>query len=104
MLIQVPDAERGDLEDMLRICTPTAWKDNATPKYYKVNWTRVPDLVEKRRVYLRAGTAYVASQELSSVIFQQFQTDLENSLEVRLDHPFALLLTFNRQLPKLCHA
>ena len=69
---------------MLRACTPPALlKDFKEEKYYKVPWTRVPDLVERRRVVLRGGVAYVAGREQSSIVFQQFQTDLEKALEVR---------------------
>ena len=70
---------------MLRACTPPALlKDFKDEKYYKVPWTRVPDLVERRRVVLRGGVAYVAGREQSSIIFQQFQTDLEKALEVSI--------------------
>jgi DNA primase large subunit len=68
---------------MLRACTPPGLlKDFKDEKYYKVPWTRVPDLVERRRVVLRGGVAYVAGREQSSIVFQQFQTDLEKALEV----------------------
>ncbi|KAI0797895.1 DNA primase large subunit [Abortiporus biennis] len=53
-----------------------------TQKYYKVKWTRVPDLVEKRRVFLKAGMAYVPMREQSSIVFQEFQTNLEKALEM----------------------
>ncbi|KAI5122060.1 hypothetical protein M0805_006044 [Coniferiporia weirii] len=49
--------------------------------WYKVKWTRVPDLIEKRRVYLKGGWAYVPSKEQSSIVFQEFQTRLEAALE-----------------------
>ena len=48
----------------------------------QVKWTRVPDLVEKRRVFLRNGWAYVPSREQSSIVFQEFQIRLERALEV----------------------
>jgi DNA primase large subunit len=68
---------------MLRACTPPSLlKEFEIEKYYKVPWTRVPDLVERRRVVLRGGVAYVAGREQSSIIFQQFQVDLEKALEV----------------------
>lgn len=53
-----------------------------TERYYKVKWTRVPDLVERRRVLLKAGFAYVPSREISSVAFQEFQTNLTKALEM----------------------
>lgn len=55
---------------------------NPEEQYLKVRWTRVPDLVEKRRVLLRDGWAYVPNRELSSIVFQEFQTRLERALEM----------------------
>ncbi|KAH9856994.1 DNA primase large subunit [Lenzites betulinus] len=51
-------------------------------KYYKVKWTRVPDLVEKRRVVLKGGMAYVPSTEQMSIVLQEFQSHLERDLEM----------------------
>ena len=51
-------------------------------KYYKVKWTRVPDLVEKRRVLMKGGMAYVPAAEQASIVFQEFQNHLEKALEV----------------------
>jgi DNA primase large subunit len=50
----------------------------------QVKWTSVPDLVEKRSVFLKDGWAYVPSREQSSIVFQEFQTRLERALEVIL--------------------
>ena len=50
----------------------------------QVRWTRVPDLVEKRRVLLKGGWAYVPAREQSSIVYQEFQTQLEDALEVTL--------------------
>ena len=50
--------------------------------YYKVKWTRVPDLVERRKVILKAGMAYVPAAEQASIVYQEFQTLLEKALEV----------------------
>ncbi|KAJ3562332.1 hypothetical protein NP233_g9648 [Leucocoprinus birnbaumii] len=50
-------------------------------KFYKVKWTRVPDLVEKRKVFLKGGWAYVPSREQSSIVFQEFEVELEKALE-----------------------
>ncbi|KAF7332250.1 Rsec15 protein [Mycena kentingensis (nom. inval.)] len=51
-------------------------------RYYKVRWTRVPDLVDKRRVFLKGGWAYVPTREQSSIIYQEFETRLERDLMV----------------------
>jgi DNA primase large subunit len=48
----------------------------------QVKWTSVPDLVERRKVFLKDGCAYVPSREQSSIVFQAFQTRLEQALEV----------------------
>ncbi|EPT06137.1 DNA primase large subunit [Fomitopsis schrenkii] len=56
--------------------------DPMKDRYYKVKWTRVPDLVEKRRVLLKGGMAWVPSREQSSIVFQEFQTTLAKALEM----------------------
>ncbi len=63
--------------------------------YYKVKWTRVPDLVEKRKVILKGGMAYVPATEQAGIVFQEFQTLLEKALEVCMTrlNPTAQLLT-----------
>ncbi|KAF9453209.1 DNA primase, large subunit [Macrolepiota fuliginosa MF-IS2] len=50
-------------------------------KFYKVKWTRVPDLVEKRKVFLKGGWAYVPGREQSSIVFKEFEVELERALE-----------------------
>lgn len=81
--IEVSEQEKSELEPLLKACTPPAFLKNfESERYYKVPWTRVPDLVEKRRAVLRAGTAYVAGREQFSIVFQQFQADLEKALEM----------------------
>ncbi|KAJ7046717.1 eukaryotic and archaeal DNA primase, large subunit-domain-containing protein [Mycena alexandri] len=51
-----------------------------TEKYYKVRWTRVPDLIDRRKVFLKGGWAYVPSREQSSIVYQEFETHLERDL------------------------
>lgn len=63
--------------------------DIKAEKFYKVKWTRVPDLVEKRKVFLKGGMAYVPMKEQSSIVFQEFQKSLEKALEV---NPFYIFL------------
>ncbi|KAK3327469.1 eukaryotic and archaeal DNA primase, large subunit-domain-containing protein [Cercophora scortea] len=48
----------------------------------KVDWDRVPDLVEGRRVFVRAGKAYVPAREQQSMVVSEFTTQLEKSLEL----------------------
>lgn len=40
--------------------------------------------MEKRRVFLKGGMAYVPAKEQSSIVFQAFQTHLEKALEVNV--------------------
>ncbi len=53
----------------------------------KVDWERVPDLVEGRRVFLRAGKAYVPSREQASMVVAEFTARLERALEVFCSSP-----------------
>ncbi|KAG8827477.1 hypothetical protein FRC19_002930 [Serendipita sp. 401] len=80
---EVSKEEKTELEEQLRACTPQKFQnDFPKERYIKVPWTRVPDLVQTRQVYLRAGIAYVPFRLQPSVIFQQFHDDLEKALEL----------------------
>jgi len=50
----------------------------------KVDWERVSDLVRHRRVFVRAGKAYVPSKEQNSMVVAEFKARLERELEVRV--------------------
>ncbi len=50
----------------------------------KVKWTRVPDLIERRKVFLKGGWAYVPGRELASIVFQEFEVQLNKALNVRI--------------------
>ncbi|EGN95426.1 hypothetical protein SERLA73DRAFT_94824 [Serpula lacrymans var. lacrymans S7.3] len=50
--------------------------------YYKVKWTKVSELVEKRKVFLKGGYAYVPIWERDGIIFQEFETFLTGQLEL----------------------
>ncbi|KAH0493595.1 hypothetical protein TgHK011_000256 [Trichoderma gracile] len=50
--------------------------------WFKVDWERVPDLVESRRVFLKAGKAYVPGREQSSMVVAEFTSRLERQLEL----------------------
>ena len=49
----------------------------------QVPWYTVPDLVGGRRVFVRAGMAYVPQSLQISLVLQAFSTRLEKALEVR---------------------
>lgn len=50
--------------------------------WVKVDWTRVPDLVEGRRVVVYGGKAYVPGREQTSMIVAEFSRRLDQQLEV----------------------
>ena len=50
--------------------------------YFKVDWERVPELVETRRVFLRGGKAYVPGREQASMVVAEFAAKLDKALEV----------------------
>ena len=50
--------------------------------YYKVDWERVPELVESRRVFLRGGKAFVPGREQASMVVAEFTAKLDKALEV----------------------
>lgn len=54
--------------------------------WFKVDWERVPDLVESRRVFLKAGKAYVPGREQSSMVVAEFTSRLDRQLEVSRMH------------------
>ncbi|KAI0006096.1 DNA primase large subunit [Russula compacta] len=76
---QVDASEKEMYKSQLKAAAPDT---NEEEEYFKVKWTSVPDLVEKRRVFLKDGWAYVPSREQSSIVFQEFQTRLEQALEM----------------------
>jgi DNA primase large subunit len=81
---QVSNEEKAKFDKELRACTPPGQVTTfPQERFYKVHWTRVPRLVESRRVFLRGGMAYVPSREQPSFIIQEFQSNLEHGLLVR---------------------
>ena len=50
--------------------------------WVKVDWEQVPELVEGRRVLVRAGKAYVPGREQQSLVVTEFQDRLARDMEV----------------------
>jgi len=65
---------------------------------------RVPDLVEKRGVFLKGGWAYVPSREQSSIVFREFEKELEKELEVCRVCSFTEKSAYNFTLHRLRRA
>ena len=51
--------------------------------WFKVDFDAVPELVESRRVFLKAGKAYVPVKEQMSMVLASFSAKLDQGLEVR---------------------
>ncbi|KAI8626295.1 DNA primase, large subunit [Xylariaceae sp. FL1651] len=78
---QVTEDERNQYRDELAAVTGFR-KGNEEETWIKVDWERVPDLVESRRVFLKAGKAYVPSKEQSSMVIAEFTKRLDRALEL----------------------
>ncbi|KAK5007880.1 hypothetical protein LTR28_004719 [Elasticomyces elasticus] len=50
--------------------------------WFKVDWEKVPELVEGRRVLLRRGKAYVHIREQTCMVVSEFSRRLDNALEL----------------------
>ncbi|CAJ2510492.1 Uu.00g133010.m01.CDS01 [Anthostomella pinea] len=77
----VTEEERNEYRDELA-ATAGFRKNNEDELWFKVDWERVPDLVEGRRVFLKAGKAYVPSREQASMVVAEFTQRLERALEL----------------------
>lgn len=79
---KVPEAEKAELSAQLSAVNPI-YKKSEEDGWFKVDWERVPDLVESRRVFLKAGKAYVPSREQATMVTSEFSRRLDQALEVR---------------------
>jgi DNA primase large subunit len=50
--------------------------------YFKVEWEKVPELVEQRRVLIKRGMAYVPIREQMTLVVTEFTRRLDQALEV----------------------
>ncbi|MCJ1333782.1 hypothetical protein MMC10_010482 [Thelotrema lepadinum] len=51
-------------------------------EWFRVDWERVPELVENRRVFVKKGKAYVPGREQLSFVLAEFGARLEKALEL----------------------
>lgn len=77
----VSEEEKREMGDRLKAASNL--KRIEDEGWFKVDWERVPELVERRSVYLTAGQAYVPLREQASMVFAEFTTRLDKALEVR---------------------
>ena len=80
----VTEEERKALGPDLQNATPGLKRHEVEAGgFFKVNFETVPELVEGRRVLLKAGKAYVPVKEQMSMVLAGFQARLEKGLEVQ---------------------
>ena len=77
----VSDSEKKDLYTELMSATGP-FKRDEKPEWFKIDWEQVPDLVEHRKVYLKAGMAYVPQREQMSLVATEFTKRLDQALEM----------------------
>jgi DNA primase large subunit len=89
---RVTDEEKSELHDELK-ATSDQSASSGEESWFKVDWMRVPELVEGRRVLLRHGKAFVPRREQISMVVAEFSTRLEQQMEVWFSpFPFPLPL------------
>ncbi|KAI9829232.1 MAG: hypothetical protein M1819_006412 [Sarea resinae] len=77
----VGEPEKKELGPQLLAATP-GLRRLEDEGWFKVDWERVPELVEGRRVLLKRGKAYVPVREQMSMVVAEFSARLERSLEM----------------------
>lgn len=78
---EVKDDEKRELRDELLAAAGVSKKSD-DQEWFKVDWERVPELVEQRRVLLKRGKAYVPQREQMSLVVAEFTKKLDEALEV----------------------
>jgi DNA primase large subunit len=78
----VTEDERREYAAELIAMNPSRKGSNEDETWFKVDWDRVPELVEGRRVFMKAGKAYVPGREQSSMVVAEFTSRLDRQLEV----------------------
>lgn len=78
----VGDEERREYAEELRAAGGGYPKRIEEENYFKVDWERVPELVESRRVFLKGGMAYVPGREQLSMVVAEFTSRLDKAMEV----------------------
>jgi len=79
---KVSEEEKREFSAELLAVNPGMRKD-VDEGWFKVDWEKVSELVESRRVYVRKGKAFVPAKEQTSMVVSEFSRRLDDSLEVR---------------------
>lgn len=83
---EVQEAEKRELKAQLLAAAGSGLKNSEEQEWFKVDWERVPVLVEQRRVFLKRGKAYVPQREQMSLVVAEFTKKLDEALEVCIGH------------------
>ena len=81
---KVSEEEKRELSTELLAVNPVASRELTTMGWFKVDWEKVPELVESRRVFLKWGKAYVPAKEQATMAVSEFSRRLDQALEVSL--------------------
>ncbi|KAH3920670.1 hypothetical protein HBI56_013310 [Parastagonospora nodorum] len=77
---EVKEDEKRELREGLLAASGN--KKGEEQEWFKVDWERVPELVEQRRVLLKRGKAYVPQREQMSLVVAEFTKKLDDALEL----------------------
>ncbi|KAF1951778.1 DNA primase, large subunit [Byssothecium circinans] len=77
---EVGDDEKKELRDQLMAASGLRKSDEQ--EWFKVDWERVPELVEQRKVLVKRGKAYVPQREQMSLVVADFTKRLDEALEL----------------------
>lgn len=81
MFFKISQDEKLELKEELSLSSGKVTNIDITD-IYKVPFKKVIDLVKGRKVYLKAGMAYIIHTDLSSVFVSYFKENLIAGLEV----------------------
>lgn len=78
--VALPEDQR-QWRDQLAAVHPRLAPTIDSEQFLLVPWYRVPELIERRRVFVHRGTAWVPTREQLSLVIAEFQASLQAQLE-----------------------
>ena len=100
---EVQDGEKRELKEELLAAAGGGMRNREEQEWFKVDWERVPLLVEQRRVLVKRGKAYVPQREQMSLVVAEFTKKLDEALEVcdsSMQHTDTLLTITSAHVPR----
>ncbi|GAA5854363.1 hypothetical protein JCM3766R1_002298 [Sporobolomyces carnicolor] len=79
---KVEESEKEQLSEILSAASGIRPERMRDESFFKVDWTKVTDLVGQRKVLLRGGKAYVPSSQEFSLVAAEFSSRLTRGLEL----------------------